>query len=273
MPCVVCQKPVGPHFKYCQRHRRFGTLAGDGQSILAICDAMIESWNEKIGGHRCRYCGRRMDETDPARDDYPTFDHWIPTETPLVMSCRRCNSMKNALTGPEFLKIIPALSDFWLEGIPFPRDIVAFDCWDWKRLQLAAPILPRKVAPFEARTRKYTDCIVCDGVLYPKSRYCARCRKFITTQRDNAEKAEAMIDSWDRARNGFACQNTDQLLEEKDWRSPWYGNFDHLIPGRPKRAFVSAWSNRMKGNMTRALFRKVVPALAGHFRTGAPVNV
>jgi len=272
MPCVVCKKPVPPRFKYCPRHRRFGTLAADNQSIAEICKAMIASWDEKADAHRCKYCGRLLNETDHARNDYATFDHWIPVESPLVMCCRRCNSMKNALTGPEFLKIIPALDDWRAKGIPFPRDVVAFDCWDWKRLQLSAPFPPRKVAPFEARIRKFTDCIVCEGVLYPKSRYCARCRKFITEQRDNAEKAQAMIESWDKNRKGFACQITDQLIEENEWHSPWYGNFDHIDPKKPKRQFVCACANRMKGNMTRSKFRKVVSALANHIRTGASVD-
>jgi hypothetical protein len=271
MPCVVCHKPTPSHFVYCPRHRRFGELAADDQSVLAIRDAMIEGWVPELDGCICKYCGRLLNETNPQSPDYTVFDHYFPLGAKLVTCCRRCNSMKNALTGPEFIVVIPALSDYWLLGIPFRKDLIGFDDWDWKRLALTAPMLPpRKVAPFEARIKKYIDCLVCHDILYPKSRYCARCRRFITGQHDNAEKAKAMIESWDPERHGFADYYTGNLVDEVDWKSPWYRNFDHIVPGKPKMALSSAWTNRMKGNMTESQFRTRVPALADHIRSGAP---
>jgi len=272
MPCTVCHIPTPPRTVYCPRHRRFGLLAADDQSLLAIRLAMQESWNGALDGFTCFYCGVLLDEKNPKSPDYACFDHFVPGEKRLVLCSKRCNSMKNALTGPEFLKIIPALADHWESGVPFDKNIATFDKWDWKRLGLSRPMPPHKVAPFEARIKKYTDCIVCHDVLFPRSRYCARCRRFITAQHDNAVKAAAMIDAWDPVLQGFRCRYTGVILDEIDWRGPWYINFDHLVPGKPGLAVTSAWSNRMKGDMTERMFRAVVPALANHIRTGARFN-
>jgi len=269
MPCTVCHVPTPPRTIYCPRHRRFGLLAADDQSLLAIRIAMQENWRPALDGFTCAYCGKLLNETDPNSPDYATFDHIFPGEPRLVTCCRRCNGMKNALTGPEYRVIVPALADHWETGAPFDKNIIGFDRWDWKRVVLGAPLPPRKVAPFEARIKKYVDCIVCHDILFPKSRYCGRCRRFITVQRDNAARCAAMIESWDPVVKGFRCFYTGAILDELNWLSPWYINFDHLIPGRPKVAVASAWSNRMKGTMTEAQFRAVVPALADHMRTGA----
>ncbi len=273
MPCIICHIPTASRTIYCPRHRRFGLLAADNQSVLAIRWAMQDAWVRALDGLTCAYCGVLLNERDPVNPAYATFDHFIPGEERLVACCRRCNSMKNALTGPEYQIIVPALADHWETGSPFHKNIVQFDKWDWKRLVLGAPLPPRKVAPFEARIRKYTDCLVCHDVLFPKSRYCGRCRRFITVQRDNAARCVAMIEAWDPVLRGFRCRYTGVILDEINRLSPWYINFDHLIPGRPRVAVSSAWSNRMKGVMTESQFRAVVPALAKHMRTGAPFVV
>ncbi|MBM4249662.1 MAG: hypothetical protein FJ149_09585 [Euryarchaeota archaeon] len=271
MPCVVCHKPVPPRCLYCPRHRRFGLLASDDQSILEIRFAMIAGWVPALDGFVCEYCGRLLDETDPGRDDYAGFDHIVPGERRLATCCRRCNSMKNALTGIEFRTVVPALADLWLEGVPFKKDIVQFERWDWRRLAPAAPAPPRGVAPFEAQLKKYADCLVCHGILYPRSRYCARCRRFITSQRENAARCKAMVVSWDPVAKGFRCLYTGVLLDLHNPKSPWYLTFDHLVPGRAPLAVCAAWVNRMKGSMAEPAFRALIPNLARHMRTGAPL--
>jgi hypothetical protein len=102
--------------------------------------------------------------------------------------------------------------------------------------------------------------------------YCPRCRRFITVQRENAARRTALIAAWSPEMRGFLCHYTGILLEEKNFRSPWYINFDHLAPGKPGLVVAAAWVNRMKSFLTEGQFRAVVHALAERFRYGAPFD-
>jgi hypothetical protein len=179
------------------------------------------------------------------------------------------NCMKNALTGNEFLAVVPALSDHLELGLPFDKDTIAFTKWNIRGI----PFRPRKVAPWEAPVRGVTDCVVCHGELFPRSMYCPRCRRFITVQRENAARRQALIDAFDKALNGFRCHYTGVLLDENDFNSPWYLTFDHRIPGKRGDLVVAAmWVNRMKTYLTETEFRAVLKELANHIRHGTPFD-
>lgn len=52
-------------------------------------------------GTRCHYCGCELNFTDPAHDNYRTFDHKYPVSKGgksnpgnLVLACFKCNSKK-----------------------------------------------------------------------------------------------------------------------------------------------------------------------------------
>jgi hypothetical protein len=177
--------------------------------------------------------------------------------------------MKGNLTGDQFRLVVPELSDHLETDKPFNRDIVRF----LVPAHLQKPVVRRLAAPWEAPLWRVTDCVVCHDPLYPKSMYCARCRRFITVQRDNAARREALMRAWSIKLRGFLCHYTGVLLDELDFRSPWYMNFDHRIPGKPGDIVVAAaWLNRMKSFLTEEQFKAVVHELARHFRDGTPFD-
>lgn len=82
-----------------------------------------------------------------------------------------------------------------------------------------------------------------------------------------------MINAFDTISNGFRCYYTGILLEEVNYRSPWYLTFDHRIPGKKGDLVVCAlWVNQLKSFLTETEFKSVVGELARHIRLGTPFN-
>ena len=63
------------------------------------------------------------------------------------------------------------------------------------------------------------------------------------------------------------------MLEEKDFRSPWYLVFDHVVPGGTRLEVTASWVNGMKADMTFDGFRAFVRELARVLRTGEEFDV
>ena len=270
MPCIVCHLPTAHNSIYCPRHRKFGRLAADNQSLLAIRDAMVEGWRKDLDGFVCRYSGVLLDELTPKSPWYVSFDHIVPGQPRLATTAYLFNWMKNALTGDEFTTVVPELGDHFENGKPFNKSIIPFACWNHS-IKFHT-LLPRRVAPWEFPSRGVLDCVVCHGPLFPRSMYCARCRRFITTERDDAARRIAMIIAWCKEQNGFLCRYTGVKVDELDFRSPWYLNFDHITPGRKDLVVAASWVNRMKSCLTEPEFRAVIKSLAGHIRNGTPFD-
>ena len=109
--------------------------------------------------------------------------------------------------------------------------------------------------------------------MFPKSMYCPRCRRFITTQRENAARRIAMTAAWNAKLRAFLCHYTGLKVEELDFTDLWYLSFDHVIPGKLGDLVVAAlWVNRMKSFLTEAEFRAVLKQLADRFRHGTPFD-
>ena len=268
MPCIVCNMPCRPGCLYCPRCRHITEMAADDQLILEIRAALIDSWEESIKRFLCFYFGLPLEEKDRKHPMLMVLDHIEPGRKRLVACGNLPNFMKGNLTGDQFKLVIPELDDHFRTERPFNRDIIRFPPLP----RPARPVVRRLVAPWERPLTRVADCVVCHGSLYPKSMYCPRCRRFITVQRENAARRTALIAAWSPEMRGFLCHYTGILLEEKNFRSPWYINFDHLAPGKPGLVVAAAWVNRMKSFLTEGQFRAVVHALAERFRYGAPFD-
>ena len=89
--------------------------------------------------------------------------------------------------------------------------------------------------------------------------FCPRCRKFITNKEEPHARVQPLINAFDPVSNGFRCYYTGILLEEYDFRSPWYLTFDHRIPGKKGNLVVcSFWVNQLKSYLTESEFRAVI---------------
>jgi hypothetical protein len=269
MPCIVCNMPSRPACLYCPRCRHIADMAADDQLIVEIRAALTEAWDEHLKRFLCFYTNLPLEEKDRKNPMFLVFDHIIPGQKRLVACGSLPNFMKGDLTGDQFRIVIPELDDHFVSGRPFNRDIVRFPV----PAHLQKPVIRRLAAPWEAPLWRVTDCVVCHDPLFPKSMYCARCRRFITVQRDNAARRVALINAWSELQRGFLCRYTGVKLEELDFRSPWYITFDHRIPGKAGDLVVAAaWVNRMKSFLTEQQFRAVVHEFARHFRDGTPFD-
>jgi hypothetical protein len=210
--CIVCRKPAALRCLYCPRCRKFGRLAADDQSLLAIREALISSFDHGRGRFICHYSGVGLDEKNPKSPYYITFDHILPGQKRLVACGYLFNFMKGPMTGEQFTAVTPALADLFETGKPFDKNLIQFT----RQSFLSAPMIRRRAAPWETPSWRVTDCVVCHGPLFPRSMYCARCRRFITVQRENAARREALIKAWNAQKNGFICHYTKIKLEELD---------------------------------------------------------
>jgi hypothetical protein len=78
-----------------------------------------------------------------------------------------------------------------------------------------------------------------------------------------------MIAAWSKELDAFVCAYTGVPLDEKNPKSPWYLNFDHVIPGKKgDLAVCCALANDMKSDMTADEFTAVIRAFAVYRKTG-----
>ncbi len=73
-------------------------------------------WAMHRRAKHCAYCDVKLKRLDRAGPDYPSIEHQIPKvrggkdeADNLVIVCKRCNSMKMAMTFQEFLEKIMAI--------------------------------------------------------------------------------------------------------------------------------------------------------------------
>jgi hypothetical protein len=78
--------------------------------------------------------------------------------------------------------------------------------------------------------------------------------------------------SFDQERNGFVCQYTHILLDDRAPKRPCSVSFDHRIPGRPEQVVCAYFVNCMKTDLTDTEFRAVLRELTNHWRLGTPFD-
>jgi len=106
---------------------------------------------------------------------------------------------------------------------------------------------------------------------------CARCRRIYRQGGPGLRKKEArfraMCAQWNDEAKAFLCYFTDLPLADRPPGSRTSATWEHLTPGDQSSVVLAAdLVNKMKGNMTEAQFRRMVVALADHFRTNEPFD-
>ena len=96
-------------------------------------------------------------------------------------------------------------------------------------------------------------CCICGKPVFSiKSIYCRRCSHFSARMSDERFPPETRDDLWKYLRkNGFICFYTEMKLDVFDKSSPSFLEFDHLVPGDPRKIVITcALVNEMKGDLT-----------------------
>jgi hypothetical protein len=264
--CLVCGRPARPRYKYCPVCWEFCCNREHAVPVAERIRALRQALDQRTGRFRCYYTGAWLDVEDPNSPFYLTFDHIDPRGKRVVVCAKFLNDMKKDLTGDEFRKVVPALSDHLEKGIPFDPNIIDFVCWP-RRFDV-----PRRM-PMTRTPPSPKGCKVCQMKRRPYSLYCNRCRYFIWHKKEHVARSEAMAGGWDIVLQGFICKYSGLLLDYLNRTSPWYMTFDHRFPG--KKGFMvvcAAWVNYMKTYLTDEQFRVVLKALADHFRDGTPFD-
>lgn len=268
MPCHVCSKPtITPRYHYCARCYRWCSVR---KEIRARVKALKENYDPVPDVFRCSYCGAVLNEVDNKNPLFLCFDHRTPKKRNDIAVCGSVfNYMKSDMTAEEFPKVVIMLAHHFLYGTPFDKDAVKFLYWHrvsrlWKAIKRRA---------LERRRWRATQCRICGKEPVPATRYCARCHKYADDPHFSKAQLNALIEAYDPVRDRFICYYTGVPLDEDDPGSPWYINFDHVIPRDGRRLVVAAnFINVMKSEMTEEEFRAVIIELARHLETGEPFN-
>jgi len=113
----------------------------------------------------------------------------------------------------------------------------------------------------------YTKCCKCGHKVFsPRSKYCRNCHKIKIRMKKKKFTPQAQEGVWDYiSKYGHTCYYTKMALEMEDDTSPWYLDFDHWIPGDPRKIVIcSALVNDMKQDMTEFEFWYYVFQLDDH---------
>ena len=79
--------------------------------------------------------------------------------------------------------------------------------------------------------------------------------------------------SYVRKRRGYYCHYTQQKLNVFDKSDPYFLEFDHVIPGDPRKIVTtSAWINEMKGDLTFKEFKGSVVQLYNYWFKGIKIK-
>jgi hypothetical protein len=124
--------------------------------------------------------------------------------------------------------------------------------------------------------RKMTGrCCICGHKVFSgHSIYCRRCHLFSRGMNQRGLHADAVRSIWKFVRKyGYVCYYTGIPLNLKDPKSPWYYEFDHMIPGDDRKIVLTCTLiNEMKTVMTEREFKNIVLQLAKHWLTGAKIE-
>ena len=108
-----------------------------------------------------------------------------------------------------------------------------------------------------------------------RSIYCRECSHFSARMSDERFSPETREQLWNYVRRdkGFFCQYTGIKLDVFDYTSPWFLEFDHLMPHDPKTIVItSAWLNEMKGDLTIKELKGSVARLFNYWFKGIKIR-
>lgn len=114
-------------------------------------------------------------------------------------------------------------------------------------------------------------CDICGAPSMPHSIYCEACGHRVLNQHEGHARAVAMKAA--RRQDGYHCYYTDALLNMEDPNDPWYGTFDHPVPGVKGNLVLTGFVvNANKTNLTADEYPKVVRETVHHWDTGEPFD-
>ena len=114
-------------------------------------------------------------------------------------------------------------------------------------------------------------CCMCGKPVFSwRSIYCRTCSHFSARMSDARVSPKVRQDLWNYVtHHGFFCRYTGQELDVFNKSSPYFLEFDHLVPGDPRKIVItSAWINEMKGDLTFKEFKGSVVQLYNYWFKG-----
>jgi len=119
-------------------------------------------------------------------------------------------------------------------------------------------------------------CCMCGKPVHAiNAKYCRICSYFSHRMSDEKFSPKIRQDLWNyvRRRRGYYCYYTGQELDVFDYTSPWFLEFDHLVPGDPRKIVItSAWINEMKGDLTLKEFKGSIVQLYNYWFKGIKIK-
>ena len=97
----------------------------------------------------------------------------------------------------------------------------------------------------------------------PKSPYCREC-SHVSARMKNERLSPGVQQSLRRyvRRKYYVCAYTQLELDVFDYTSPFFLEFDHVVPNDPKKVVICcSWVNEMKGDMMVSEFHRSVKQL------------
>ena len=269
MNCQVCDKPpITSRHHYCARCYRWCSVR---KEIRARVKTLRENRDRKRDCFTCSYSGVVLNETDNKDPAFLCFDHRIPRKRGDLAVCASfINYMKSDMTWEEFPKVVIMLAHHFLYGTPFDKNAIKFEYW--RRVVRPGARLLGMPPPLKAW---HADkCPICEKPPVPHTLYCARCHRFADAPDFSMVKLQALKEAYDPVSDTFICHYTGVPVDLKDPGSPWYLNYDHVIPGDESRLVVAAnFVNVMKSELSEDEFRAVIIELAHHFETKEPFDM
>ena len=125
--------------------------------------------------------------------------------------------------------------------------------------------------------KRVKKCCFCGklAVFSIKSIYCRFCSYFCARMSNErfSPKIRKSLRNYVRRRGGFYCYYTGQELDVFDESDPYFLEFDHFVPGDPRKIVItSAWINEMKGDLTFKEFKGSVVQLYNYWFKGIKIK-
>ena len=119
-------------------------------------------------------------------------------------------------------------------------------------------------------------CCKCGKPVFSiKSIYCRECSHFSARMSDERVSPEVRQDLWKYVSKyrGYYCFYTGMKLNVFDKADPYFLEFDHLVPGDPRKiVMTSAWFNELKGDLALREFKGSVVQLFNFWFKGIKIK-
>jgi len=126
------------------------------------------------------------------------------------------------------------------------------------------------------RKKRGQKCSLCGKPGFStQSPYCRACSHFCFRMSNErfSPKVRQDLKNYVRKRRGFFCHYTEMELDVFDKSNPYFLEFDHLVPGDPRKIVTtSAWINEMKGDLIFKEFKGSVVQLYNYWFKGIKIK-